>query len=81
VSTAAAVLETTDAGGKGIGTDEARGWVLVYEPDEAEDEPRTTLEGDPVVAAGVSMSTVVEFVEGSTGLLVLDERGAVTLLT
>jgi hypothetical protein len=77
-----AVLETTDAGGKGIGTDVSRGWVLVYEGlDESEAEPKTkAAEGDPVVAAGVSVSTMVEFGEESTGLAVPDETGATTFL-
>ena len=65
-----------------MGTDVSRGWVLVYEGlDESEAEPKTkAVEGDPVVAAGVSVSTVVEFGEASTGLAMPDERGAATLL-
>jgi hypothetical protein len=77
------MLDTTDAGGKGMGTDVSSGWVLVYEGlDESDVEPKTkAVEGDPVVATGVPDSTVVEFGEERTGLAVLpDERGTATLL-
>lgn len=79
---AAAVLESTDAGGNGIGLDVSSGWVLVYEElDEADAGPNTrAVEGDPVVAGGVSVSTLVEFGEESTGLPVPEDSRADTLL-